>query len=161
MARHRFDRTDRLILETLQDDGRIANVELAEKISLSPSPCLRRTRSLEQDGVIVGYRAELDRTAAGLGLTVFLELRAQGHSRETSARTEAALRKLPPVVACYLISGASDFLVEVVVPDLAAYERFLLDDVLTIDTIVDARSTFVIRTVASRRPLPLRHLGRG
>ena len=148
---------DRAIVSRLQADGRIANVDLADAISLSPSACLRRVKALESDGIIDGYRAEVNRVKAGLGLTVFIELQVEGHSRETSARIEQALTAIPAVVACHVISGAADFLVEAAVPDLARYEQLLLDEILTITGVGNARSTFAIRTVLSRGPLPLDH----
>jgi Lrp/AsnC family leucine-responsive transcriptional regulator len=157
MPLHDVDRVDRAIVSTLQRDGRMANVDLADQVSLSPSACLRRVKALEADGIIAGYRAEVDRTKAGLGLTVFLELRVESHSRDNWMRVEQALKDIPAVVGAHVISGAADFLVEAVVPDLAGYERLLLEDILTIPTIVDARSNFVIRTVISRGPLPLDH----
>ncbi len=150
-----FDRTDRAILERLQRDGRIANVDLAAAVSLSASSCLRRTKALEAAGVIAGYRAELDRQRLGLGLTVFISLRVDQHSRETSRTIEDALTAIPAVVACHVVSGDADFLVEAVVPDLGAYESLLLDHVLAIGPVTDARSTFAIRTVRSRGPLPV------
>ncbi|GAB3321292.1 Lrp/AsnC family transcriptional regulator [Hymenobacter humi] len=150
-----FDRTDRLILEVLQREGRIANVDLAERVSLSPSSCLRRTRALEAAGLISGYRAELDRRALGLGLTVFLSLRVDQHSRATSRRIEDALTAIPAVVACHVVSGEADFLLEAVVPDLSAYESLLLDHVMAVDAVLDVRSTFAIRTALSRGPLPV------
>ena len=153
-----LDDTDLAILDRLQTDGRIPNIDLADAVSLSPSACLRRLRALEQDGTIAGYRAELDRGRLGLDLTIFIELKATGHSQETSRRIEDALTAIPAVVACYLISGTADFLVEVAAPSLGAYERILLDEILVIPGIVDARSTFAIRTVKSRGPLPLRDL---
>jgi Lrp/AsnC family leucine-responsive transcriptional regulator len=153
-----YDATDRAILAVLQDDGRIPNIELAERVSLSPSACLRRLRALEQDGVIAGYRAELDRDRLGLQLTIFVELKVERHSLETSNRVEAALLAIPAVVACHVISGSADFLVEVAAPTLNAYERVLLDQILAIPSVLDARSTFAIRTVKSRGPLPLTHL---
>lgn len=158
MPEHRYDKTDRAILDRLQRDGRIANVDLADAVSLSPSSCLRRTKTLESDGIIAGYRAELDRAAAGLGLTVFVSLKVEHHSRERWQHVEEALTAIPAVVACYVISGDADFLIEVVVPDLAAYEHLLKDQVLAIDPVVDARSTFAIRTVLGRGPLPLDQL---
>src|SRR3954465_9549563 len=100
-----LDSIDRAILEHLQRDGRIANVDLAEAVSLSPSSCLRRTKALEAAGLIAGYRAELDRERAGLGLTVFISLKVDQHSRETSRRIETALTDIPAVVACYVVSG--------------------------------------------------------
>ena len=126
-----LDRVDRRLLEVLQRDGRLSNVALAERVHLSPSPCLRRLKALEHDGVIEGYRAVLDREAVGLGLTVFVELKVEGHSeargRPPSRRPSPSL---PEVVACHLVSGAADFLLEVVVPDLRAYERLLLGSLL-------------------------------
>ena len=150
-----YDKTDRKILATLQTEGRIANVDLAERVALSPSSCLRRTKALEADGIIAGYRAELDRARLGLGLTVFVSLKVAQHSRERSREIEDALTAIPAVVACHVISGDADFLVEAVVPGLAEYERLLLDQILAIGAVTDARSTFAIRTVRSRGPLPL------
>ncbi|WP_460606281.1 Lrp/AsnC family transcriptional regulator [Jatrophihabitans fulvus] len=150
-----FDRIDRAILERLQTDGRIPNVELAEAVNLSPSACLRRTKALEEAGVIAGYRADLDRGRLGLGLTVFMSLRVEQHSRATSRRIEDALLAIPAVVACHAVSGEADFLVEAAVPDLASYESLLLDHVLAIGPVTNALSTFAIRTVRSRGALPV------
>jgi Lrp/AsnC family leucine-responsive transcriptional regulator len=108
--------------------------------------------------VIAGYRAELDRDRLGLQLTIFVELKVERHSLETSNRVEAALLAIPAVVACHVISGSADFLVEVAAPTLSAYERLLLDQILAIPSVMDARSTFAIRTVKTRGPLPLTHL---
>jgi Lrp/AsnC family transcriptional regulator, leucine-responsive regulatory protein len=157
MPGHIPDRADRAIAARLQRDGRISNVDLAEAVSMSPSACLRRVKALEASGVIAAYRAEVNRQRAGLGLTVFIGLKVEGHSQETSSRIEQTLLAIPAVVACYLVSGASDFLVEVAVPDLASYERLLLGDILTIPSVVEAQSTFAIRTILSRGPLPLDH----
>jgi Lrp/AsnC family leucine-responsive transcriptional regulator len=154
---HVPDRVDRAIVATLQRDGRMANVDLADAISLSPSACLRRVKALEASGIIAGYRAEVSRAAAGLGLTVFIGLKVGGHSQESSIRIEQALLAIPAIVACYLVSGSSDFLVEAVVPDLAGYEQLLLGQILAIPSIVEAQSTFAIRTILSRGPLPLDH----
>jgi Lrp/AsnC family leucine-responsive transcriptional regulator len=150
-----FDATDRAILSELQRNGRMANIDLADAVSLSPSACLRRVKALEAAGVIAGYRAELDRGQAGIGLTVFISLRVEQHSRATSRTIEDALTAIPAVVACYVVSGEADFLIEAVVPDLAAYEQLLLDEILSIGPVRDARSTFAIRTVLSRGPLPV------
>src|SRR5487761_605432 len=135
---HVPDKVDRAIVAQLQRDGRIANVDLA-------------------DGIIAGYRAEVSRARAGLGLTVFVGLKADRHSREASAQVEEALLAIPAVVACYLVSGSDDFLIEAAVPDLAGYEQLLLDQVLAIPDVTEARSTFAIRTVLSRGSLPLEH----
>jgi Lrp/AsnC family transcriptional regulator, leucine-responsive regulatory protein len=158
MPEPEFDTTDLAILASLQSDGRKANVDLAEEVSLSPSSCLRRTKALEARGVIAGYRAELDRERLGLGLTVFIELSVARHSRQTSREIEAGLTAIPAVVACHLVSGDADFLVEAVVPSLAVYEEVLLDRILAIEPITSARSIFALRTVLNRGPLPLDQL---
>ena len=157
MSDHEPDSVDRAIVTRLQQDGRIANVDLADAISLSPSACLRRVKALEASGIIAGYRAEVSRQRAGLGLTVFIGLKVSGHSQETSVEIEQALLAIPAIVACYLVSGSNDFLVEAAVPDLAAYEQLLLSQLLTIPQVVECQSTFAIRTILSRGPLPLTH----
>ena len=157
MPEHVPDKVDRAIVTHLQRDGRIANVDLADAVALSPSACLRRVKALEASGIVAGYHAEVSRARAGLGLTVFIGLSVSGHSRETSAQVEEALLAIPAVVAIYLVSGADDFLVEAAVPDLASYEQVPLDQILAIPAVTEARSTFAIRTVLSRGPLPLTH----
>jgi Lrp/AsnC family leucine-responsive transcriptional regulator len=157
MPEHVPDKVDRAIVAQLQKDGRMANVDLADAVSMSPSACLRRVRALESSGIIAGYHAEVDRIKAGLGLTVFIGLKVSGHSRETSQVVEQALTAIPGVVACYIVSGGDDFLVEAAVPDLAGYEQLLIDQILTIPAVVEARSTFAIRTVLRGGPVPLGH----
>jgi Lrp/AsnC family transcriptional regulator, leucine-responsive regulatory protein len=153
-----LDRVDRRLLEVLQSEGRLSNVALAERVHLSPSPCLRRLKALERDGVIEGYRAMLDREAIGLGLTVFVEIKVEGHSEETAMAIEAAVATMPEVVSAHIVSGEADFLLEVVVPDLRAYEGLLLGTLLKLPAISDVRSNFAIRTVKRPAPLPLGHL---
>jgi Lrp/AsnC family leucine-responsive transcriptional regulator len=157
MPEHTPDKVDRAIVARLQRDGRIANVDLADAVALSPSACLRRVKALEASAIIAGYHAEVSRAAAGLGLTVFIGLRVEGHSQDTSTRIEQALLAIPAIVACYLVSGTDDFLAEAAVPDLAAYEQLLLGQILTIPSVIEAHSTFAIRTVLSRGPMPLEH----
>jgi Lrp/AsnC family transcriptional regulator, leucine-responsive regulatory protein len=157
MLEHVPDKIDRAIVARLQEDGRIANVDLADAVAMSPSACLRRVKAMEASGIIAGYHAEVSRVKAGLGLTVFIGLKVTGHSRETSQAVEQALTAIPAVVACYLVSGQDDFLVEAAVPDLTGYEQLLIDQILTIPSVVEARSTFAIRTILSRGPLPLGH----
>ena len=150
-----MDTVDRQILTILQREGRISNAALAEKLHLSPSPCLRRMRALEHDGVITGYRAELDRKKLGLGLTVFVEIKVDGHSDRSAATISEALQAAPEVVAAHIVSGSADFLLEVVVPDLAAYERLMFETLLKLPNIGDVRSNFALRTVKPAAPLPL------
>ena len=152
------DAIDRRILEELQRDGRLTNAELAERIGLSPSPCLRRVRRLEAHGYICGYRAVLDRSRIELGMTVFVEVKVGTHSDSNATRLQEAIATMPEVVSSYIVSGNADYLLEVVVPDLAAYESFLLGKLLQLDMVTGVQSNFAIRTVKSAAPLPLQHL---
>ncbi len=124
MPKIKIDKYDRKILELLQNDGRLSNLELAERIGLSPSPCLRRVRLLEEAGAIQGYGAKLDRDSIGLGLTVFVNVKVERHREEQAEAFCAAVAELPEVVSAHLVSGESDFLLQVVVPDLKDYEAF-------------------------------------
>lgn len=124
MASVPLDDIDVRILEELQADGRISNVALADAVGLSPSPCLRRVKRLEEAGVIAGYRAEVDRRQVGLDLTVFVEVSVERHGGQTQERMEERLLALPEVVACHVVSGQADFLLEVVCRDLRDYDRF-------------------------------------
>jgi Lrp/AsnC family leucine-responsive transcriptional regulator len=143
------------MLEILQAEGRISNAALAERLHLSPSPCLRRLRALEHDGVIAGYRAVLDRPKLGLGLTVFVELKVDDHAAVNAEVIYAALRAAPEVISAHVVSGPADLRLEVAVADLAAYERLLFGTLLQLPHVSDVRSDFVLRTVKAPGPLPL------
>jgi len=150
-----LDALDSKILAALQEDGRLSNVELAERVGLSPSPCLRRVKRLEEEGYIAGYKAKVDRRRLGLGMTIFVGVKVDGH-RDANARAfQEGVQKLPEVVACHMVSGETDFLLEVVVADLAAYDAFLSRILLLMPMVRDIRSNFAIRTVKSDGPLPV------
>lgn len=153
-----LDAIDRRILGALQRDARLTNVQLAEEVGLSPSPCLRRVRILEKSGVINGYHANLDRGGLGLGLTVFVGVKVERHHEEPAEAFREAIQALPEVISCHLVSGEPDFLLLVVVPDLAGYEGFLLGTLLKLPGVSDIRSNFAIQTVKTQAPLPLDHL---
>ncbi len=155
-----LDAIDLRILKSLQEDGQLTNNDLAERVGLSPSPCLRRVRRLEQEGFIRTYRAVLDREAVGLGLTVFVEIKVERHNRENAQALQDALRALPEVVSCHMVSGTADFIAEIVVANLKAYERLLTERLLTLPMIADIRSNFALTRVKSDATLPLTHLQR-
>ena len=150
-----LDRVDREMLAILQSEGRISNAALADRLHLSPSPCLRRLRALEHEGVISGYAAILDRPRLGLGLTVFVDLKVERHSEQSAAEISRALSEAPEVISAHIVSGVADFRLEVVVADLASYERLLFDLLLKLPHVTDVRSDFALRTVKSTGPLPL------
>ncbi|MCL6689190.1 Lrp/AsnC family transcriptional regulator [Pseudomonas sp. R3.Fl] len=160
MPNHKLDAYDHRILAALQRDGRLSNVQLAEAIGLSPSPCLRRVRLLEEAGVIRRYGADLDRDQVGLGLTVFVGIKVERHHEEQAEAFRRAVVDLPEVISVHLVSGESDFLLQVVVPDLRAYEHFLTGTLLKLPGVSDIRSNFAISTLKESAPLPLLHLPR-
>ena len=153
-----LDTIDCRIITELQADARLSNVELAERVGLSPSPCLRRVKRLERDGYIIGYRAALRRERVGLGFSVFVGVKIDSHANERALTFEEAVCALPEVIACHLVSGEADYFLEVVVPDLAHYQRFLVGRLLNMPIVREVRSNIAIQTVKAGAPLPLRHL---
>ena len=148
-----LDAVDRNILDHLQRDGRISNVDLAREIGLSPSACLRRMRDLEASGVIDRYAAILNQAAAGFGLSVFVQV-----TLERQAAIEAFERSVadrPEVMECYLMAGDADYLLRVVVADVAAYQRFLKDHLARIPGVASVRSSFALNRVKYDTALPL------
>ena len=154
-----LDRFDRAILEHLQRNGRMTNLELAEKIGLSPTPCSRRLKELESTGVIKFYIAQLDREKVGLGLTSFVAVRLTGHREDESAAFRRAVLDMPEVTACYITTGEHDFLLQVVSPDLAGYRRFVFDQLTKLPQVKDIHSSIALEIVKEDSPLPLRHIG--
>ena len=151
-----LDRYDRRILEELQRDGRLTNLELAERIGLSPSPCLRRVRALEESGVIAGYRALLDARKLGLSLVALLSISMDRHTPERFARFDAIVTDLPEVLECLLITGReADYQLKVVVRDMDAYQELLLNKITRIEGVSGVQSSFVLRRVVERTSLPL------
>lgn len=151
-----MDRYDRRILELLQKDGRLSNLELAEQIGLSPSPCLRRVRALEEAGIIHGYHALLDAHKLGLTLTALVYISMDRHTPERFANFDARIRTLPEVLECLLITGQdADYQLKIVVRDMQAFQHLLLDQITRIDGVSGVHSSFVLRRVVDQTALPL------
>ncbi|MCG6897584.1 MAG: Lrp/AsnC family transcriptional regulator [Thiocapsa sp.] len=152
----KLDRYDRRILEELQRDGRISNQDLADRIGLTPSPCLRRVRTLEEAGIIRGYTALLDAQALGLNLTAILSISMDKHTPERFERFNAAISAIPEVLECLLITGRdADYQLKVVVRDMDAYQDLLLNKITRIEGVTGVHSSFVLRRVVERPNLPL------
>ena len=152
----KLDRYDRRILEILQLEGRISNQELAERIGLSQSPCLRRVRALEESGLIDGYRAMVDAKKLGLTLFALIHISMDRHTPERFANFEKKIRALPEVLECLLITGQeADYQLKVVVSDMDAYQALLLDKITRIEGVTGVHSSFVLRQVVLRTALPL------
>jgi len=150
----KLDRYDQHILEVLQQDGRINNQDLADRIGLSPSPCLRRVRALEESGLIVGYRAVLDAKKLGLTLLALIHISMDLHTPERFANFEAAVCILPEVLECLLITGQdADYQLKVAVRDMDHYQSLLLDQLTRIGGVTGVHSSFVLRRVVSKTAL--------
>lgn len=154
-----LDDIDRRIIAELQADARLTNIELADRIGLSASPCLRRVRRLAAEGVIAGYRAVLHRNRIGLGLTVFLAVKIDRHSNDRALDFEHIVTAMPEVVGCHLVAGEADYFLEVVVPDMERYQQFLVGKLLELPIIRDVRSSIAIQSLKADAPLPLGHFG--
>lgn len=151
-----IDRIDQQILEILQIDGRIANQDLADRIGLSPSPCLRRVRALEESGLITGYRAMLDAKKLGLSLISLVHISMDRHTPERFANFEASVSVLPEVLECLLITGQdADYQIKVAVKDMDHYQTLLLNKLTRIEGVTGVHSSFVLRQVIDRTALPL------
>jgi Lrp/AsnC family leucine-responsive transcriptional regulator len=162
MARITLDKTDRRILAVMQENGRLSNQEVAEQVSLSPSPCLRRIRRLEQAGVIRKYVALLDADKLGLGLLAYVNVRLekQGEGGARSAASSrasfaAAVMDWPEVVACHAMTGDMDYLLRVHVEDMEHFSRFMMDTLLRHPAVQDVRSSFALQQVKETTALPL------
>ncbi len=144
-----LDDIDRRIVATLQAEGRLPMVELAEKVGLSPTPCQRRVKRLEEEGVIGRYAALVSPQAMGLGLQALVQITLDDHSEKTVAAFEAAIRARPEVVACYAVTGDMDFQVHVFAPDLASFSEFAMKALLRMPSVKGTRSSFIMQAVKS------------
>jgi Lrp/AsnC family leucine-responsive transcriptional regulator len=150
-----LDATDRKILSLLQQNGRISLADLAAKVGLSASPCLRRVRILEKAGVISRYVAVLDQQAVGLPASVFVSIKLESQREEALNRFTKAIARWPEVLECYLMTGPRDYWLRVVVPDLAAYERFLKQKLTRLEGVASIESSFALEQVKYTNVLPL------
>ena len=150
-----LDNIDRRILTALQNNARISNVELARMVGLSPSPCLRRVKTLEDCGVIRRYVSLLDQGAVGFPVSVFGNVTLERQVESALEQFEAAIGKRPEVLECYLMTGDADYLLRVVTSDLASYERFLVDHLTRIPGVSSIKSSFALKQVSYRTALPL------
>ena len=151
-----LDKTDRRILQALQSNGGLSNLELAEKVGLSPTPCARRVKRLESEGVIRGYVALVDQAQLGLTLTAHVSVTMDRHTPERFETFEAEIQSYPEVLECCVVTGQSaDYLLKVVVRDMAHYEQFLLGKLTRIAGVSGVHSSFQLRSVMAKTALPL------
>jgi Lrp/AsnC family leucine-responsive transcriptional regulator len=155
MQNRPLDEKDRQILSLLQQDGRLSLADLAGKVGLSPSPCLRRVRILEKQGVIARYVAVLDQQAVGLPVSVFVSIKLESQKQEALDRFAKAIERWPEILECYLMTGPRDYLLRVVVADLSAYERFLKQKLTRLNGVASIESSFALEQVKYTNMLPL------
>ena len=155
----KLDRTDRKILEAMQANARISNLELAEAIGLSPTPCSRRVKRLEESGIISAHVTLLNQSMLGLKLTAYIGITMDRHTPDRFEAFEAEVTGYPEVMECAVVTGqSSDYLLKAVVPDMEYYERFLLGKLTRIAGVTGVHSSFELRRVMLRTPLPLDHI---
>ncbi len=150
-----FDRIDRRILNELQRDGRIANADLAEKVGLSPSACLRRVRALEESGVIDSYVALLDQSRIGRSLEIFVEISLTAQTSEALSRFEDAVARSQEIMECHLMAGDADYLLRIAAADPVDFERIHRDHLTRLPGVSRMRSSFAIRTVSRKTAFPI------
>src|SRR5210317_129376 len=155
----KLDRTDRRILVAMQRNGRISNLELAETVGLSPTPCSRRVKRLEESGIIRCHVTLLNQSMLGLKLTAYISISMDRHTPERFEAFEAAVADYPEVMECSVVTGQSaDYLLRAVVPDMEYYEKFLLGKLTRIDGVSGVHSSFELRRVVQRTELPFEHI---
>ncbi len=151
----KLDQIDHKILRHLQENARITNAELAERVGLSPTPCLRRLRRLEADNIIKGYHTEINREALGVNVTVIILVKLEREDDKTLREFAAEIKTRPEVMECYLVTGKFDYFIRVLVPSLAAYETFLSETILRMPNIATVESSFTLREVERKVVMPL------
>ena len=155
MPKQPFDEIDRKILAVLQEDGRMSLSDLSSRVALSPSPCLRRIRRLEQVGIIARYVAVLDQGKVGLPVSVFVSIKLESQRVEALERFKKAIAKWPEVLECYLMTGPRDYLLRIVAADLEAYERFLKQKLTRVDGVSSIESSFALEQAKYSHVLPI------
>lgn len=155
MQRFRLDDIDRRILAELQSDGRMTNVELARRVGISPPPCLRRLRALEEAGVVEGYSAKVDAKALGYEVTAFAMVGLDSQAEADLKAFEERVRGWPNVRECHMLNGEIDFILKIVAPDLAQFQRFLTEKLTSAPHVASVKTAFTIRTTKAEPGVPL------
>lgn len=150
-----LDTIDRKILSELQANAKLTNAELAQRVGLSPSPCLARVRALEKAGVVRRYVALLDARTVGLGVSVFIQVRLEKQAEGSLEVFEQAVKRFPQIMECYLMTGDSDYLLRLVVADVESLQRFMVEELVRIPGVSNIRSSFALKQVKFETALPL------
>lgn len=152
---YELDKTDYALLELVQNDGRISNVRVAEKLSMSETPCWRRLKRLEENGYVVGYQANLNRQQLGLGVLALVQICFANHSDDAPSQFEAAVLDIPEILSCHNVTGEADYILQIVAKNLAAYERFLRKVLRKLPGVTSIRSSLSLREVKNSTRFPV------
>jgi len=155
MSKIKLDKTDCRLLHYIQSNAKIANTELADHLGLSPSPCLRRVKALEKNGVIKRYVGIIDPILVGLPISVFITVSLRNQGRDALEEFESHISQYEEIMECYLMTGSSDYLLRVIMPDMESYEQFLLDKITTIPSVDNIESSFSLKQVLYRTEMPI------
>jgi len=150
-----LDQIDRQLLAELQDDGRITNVDLAQRVGLTPPPCLRRVRALEESGVIRGYHADLDSSKLGFAITVFALVSLKSQAEDSLREFENHMRTLPEVRECHMLNGEIDFILKIVSQDLQSFQEFLTSKLTPAPNVASVKTSLTIRTAKQLPGVPM------
>ena len=156
MTSAKLDQTDRRILKELQSDGRMTNVELSQRVGISAPPCLRRVRSLEKDGVIKGYHADLDAKALGYEVTVFAMVGLHSQAESDLQAFETLVASWPEVRECHMLNGEIDFILKIVAPDLSTFQSFLTEKLTSAPNVDSVKTSLTIRTSKDQPGVPVK-----
>jgi len=157
MALPKLDQTDKQIIQILQQEGRIANNELAKRIGLTTTPTLERVRRLEREGVIDGYAAKVNKDSVGRGFTAFVKVTLKVHQLNLMEEFTAAIRDIPEILACYHTTGDGDFLLHVVAKDTKDYEQLMRNKLTTLPDVERLHTSIVLNTIKDQSPIPVHH----
>lgn len=151
----KLDNTDRKILEILQQNGKITNAELAQRVGLSPAPTLERVKKLEKSGVIKSYHARLDNSKVGMGVNTFVMVSLKGHNKENIEVFMESINQIDEIIECHHVTGTSDFILKVIAEDIPSYQRLMLEKVTNIDVVDNMQSMIILSTFKDSKKVPI------
>ncbi|MGK7390877.1 MAG: Lrp/AsnC family transcriptional regulator [Candidatus Cyclobacteriaceae bacterium M2_1C_046] len=151
----KLDKTDRKILDILQQNGKITNAELAQRVGLSPAPTLERVKKLEKSGVIKSYHAKLDNSLVGLGVSTFVMVSLKGHNKENIENFMKSIDTIDEIIECHHVTGTSDFILKVIAQDIPSYQKLMLEKVTNIEVVDNMQSMIILSTFKDSKKVPI------
>lgn len=155
MNQVKLDKTDRKILDILQQNGKITNAELAQRVGLSPAPTLERVKKLEKSGVIKSYHARLDNSKVGIGVNTFVMVSLKGHNKQNIESFISSIEQIEEIIECHHVTGTSDFILKIIAEDIPAYQKLMLERVTNIETVDNMQSMIILSTFKDTKKVPI------